>query len=384
MECQPERQLRHPGAVRGRRDGHADLRGKRPGAFQGNRHHADRFGASIRACPAGYTCTSVKGRCSRSCTPPPRWPTPNWPAERHSAAGHASSQNLRATGDRIEQMLDRSRGWSRSAYLRPGRRDPAPGGRAVRRRPDPGGRAGVRARPGTDRRTGRGRAGGQPAAGPRSPPGLVGPKGGRGAGPGTAVAGAPTAATPSWLESTPKPARCGCDCSATATAARPRRSPCAWRSSRPWWRPPRRSSASRSRSHRRQRQKECRLPSAPSLASTNARPRWSPRERARHRRRRPAVRAPAHPATPAGTAAGGAVRPLRGADWGGAPPSGGSAGPELDVRLSGLLSPLHGERCGRRALPGGAGSLSAVCRPSSCRGRSGNHSRFPSGWPSSS
>ena len=82
---------------------------------------------------------------------------------------------------------------------------------------------------------------------------------------------------------------------------------------------------------------------------------------------------------------GRAMRPVYGADSGRARPSGGSAGPELAVRLPGLLSAVHVERCGRRALPGGAGSLPCVCRTSQLStGRSGIHSRFPSGWRSSS
>ena len=40
VERQPDRQLRDTGAVRGRRDGPADLRGERPGHLPRHRHHA--------------------------------------------------------------------------------------------------------------------------------------------------------------------------------------------------------------------------------------------------------------------------------------------------------------------------------------------------------
>ena len=52
------------------------------------------------------------------------------------------------------------------------------------------------------------------------------PTGWKGRWPGCVRCSPPTAATPSWSASTPRPARCGCGCSAAATAARPRRSPC--------------------------------------------------------------------------------------------------------------------------------------------------------------
>ena len=50
VERQPARQLRHAGALRGCRAGPADLRGKRPGALQGHRHHA--HGSQLRPLPA--------------------------------------------------------------------------------------------------------------------------------------------------------------------------------------------------------------------------------------------------------------------------------------------------------------------------------------------
>ena len=50
VERQPTRQLRHSGPVRGRGPGAADLRGERPGALQGHRHHA--HGAQLRPLPA--------------------------------------------------------------------------------------------------------------------------------------------------------------------------------------------------------------------------------------------------------------------------------------------------------------------------------------------
>ena len=50
VERQPARQLRHARAVRGRGAGPADLRGERPGALQGHRHHA--YGAQLRPVPA--------------------------------------------------------------------------------------------------------------------------------------------------------------------------------------------------------------------------------------------------------------------------------------------------------------------------------------------
>ena len=50
VERQPARLLRHARALRGRRPGPADLRGERPGALQGHRHHA--HGAQLRPLPA--------------------------------------------------------------------------------------------------------------------------------------------------------------------------------------------------------------------------------------------------------------------------------------------------------------------------------------------
>ena len=50
LERQPARLLRHPGPLRGRRAGSADLRGERPRALQGHRHHAHR--AQLRPVPA--------------------------------------------------------------------------------------------------------------------------------------------------------------------------------------------------------------------------------------------------------------------------------------------------------------------------------------------
>ncbi len=50
VERQSTRQLRHAGALRGCGAGPADLRGERPGALQGHRHHA--HGAQLRPVPA--------------------------------------------------------------------------------------------------------------------------------------------------------------------------------------------------------------------------------------------------------------------------------------------------------------------------------------------
>ncbi len=50
VEREPARQLRHARSVRGRGDEHADLRGERPRALQGHRHHAR--GAQLRPVPA--------------------------------------------------------------------------------------------------------------------------------------------------------------------------------------------------------------------------------------------------------------------------------------------------------------------------------------------
>ena len=50
VEREPARHLRDARAVRGRRPGPADLRGERPGSFQGHRH--DAHGAQLRSVPA--------------------------------------------------------------------------------------------------------------------------------------------------------------------------------------------------------------------------------------------------------------------------------------------------------------------------------------------
>ncbi len=59
VEREPSRQLRHAGTVRGCGSGAADLRGERPGALQGHRHHAHR--AQFRSVPA-LRCAHVSGR----------------------------------------------------------------------------------------------------------------------------------------------------------------------------------------------------------------------------------------------------------------------------------------------------------------------------------
>ena len=59
VERESSRQLRHAGTVRGCGSGSADLRGERPGALQGHRHHA--HGAKFRSVPA-LRCAHVSGR----------------------------------------------------------------------------------------------------------------------------------------------------------------------------------------------------------------------------------------------------------------------------------------------------------------------------------
>ena len=59
LERQPPRRVRYARPVRGRRAGNADLRGERPGQFQGDRHHAP-CEASILVCRAASTCIPDK------------------------------------------------------------------------------------------------------------------------------------------------------------------------------------------------------------------------------------------------------------------------------------------------------------------------------------
>ena len=139
----PRDSLRHPRPLRGRGDRHARSSRRTTGSTSRASTSCGRCAASTRACRAGCTCTSARARCSRSCTRRPRWPIPSWPAE--AGEPMPAPQNLRATGDRIEQLLDELAGDRRSARLRPGRGAAAAGHRALRGGPGPGRRAGRRA-----------------------------------------------------------------------------------------------------------------------------------------------------------------------------------------------------------------------------------------------
>ena len=100
----PRDSLRYSRPLRGRGDEHPDLRGERPGALQGHRHHA--VGAELRSVPA------VRGAHV------PREGEGAQEAALADAGGQSRArllsgggtmpapQNLRATGDRIEQLLD--------------------------------------------------------------------------------------------------------------------------------------------------------------------------------------------------------------------------------------------------------------------------------------
>ena len=65
LERQPARFVRHAGAVRGRGDEHAHLRGKRRRTNSRASTSCARCGASIPACPAASTCMSATARSSR-------------------------------------------------------------------------------------------------------------------------------------------------------------------------------------------------------------------------------------------------------------------------------------------------------------------------------
>ena len=72
VERQPDRLLRNARALRGRGDGHADLRGERPGRLPRHRHHAG--GAELRPVPAvrrahvPRQAARRSGRCTRRCS----------------------------------------------------------------------------------------------------------------------------------------------------------------------------------------------------------------------------------------------------------------------------------------------------------------------------
>ena len=65
---QPDGLLRDAGPVRGRGQGHADLRGERPGRASAASTSCARCAASTRACRAACTCTSATARRSSRCT----------------------------------------------------------------------------------------------------------------------------------------------------------------------------------------------------------------------------------------------------------------------------------------------------------------------------
>ena len=63
VEREPPRRLRHRRPLRGRRHGHADLRGERPSSTSRASTSCAPCAASTPACPAASTCTSARARC---------------------------------------------------------------------------------------------------------------------------------------------------------------------------------------------------------------------------------------------------------------------------------------------------------------------------------
>ena len=99
VERQPAGLLRHPGPLRGRGAGPADLRGERPGPLQGHRHHAHR--AQLRPLPAVRRAHVPRRgpRARADALPHPVRDRRRRPwAETDDAA-------LRATGERIDALL---------------------------------------------------------------------------------------------------------------------------------------------------------------------------------------------------------------------------------------------------------------------------------------
>ena len=106
VERQPARLLWHTRTVRGRGAEPADLRGERPGALQGHRHHA--YGAQLRPMPALRGAHVSRRREERwiGCTRQrstrrmrPRCPQP--------ADGH-SNRDVQVVGERINALIDAS------------------------------------------------------------------------------------------------------------------------------------------------------------------------------------------------------------------------------------------------------------------------------------
>ena len=105
-----------PGPVRGRGDEHADLRGERPRQLQGHRHHA--HGAQLRPVPAvrrAHVPRQGQGAEEAALADPGRRPDAGLLSRRPEARWRP--QNLRAVGDRIEQLLDELRATRRPARV---------------------------------------------------------------------------------------------------------------------------------------------------------------------------------------------------------------------------------------------------------------------------
>ena len=253
-------------------------------------------------------------------------------------------QNLRATGDRIEQLLDElqatadPRSYDRAAELL----------RLVSELYGAGlARVVELAReqaPGTGRRVGRGRPRRQPAAGARAPPRDPRAPGARRPSPGSGRCSPPTAATWSCSTSTQLQARFGFGSSAVATGAPRRRSPSSSAVERAII-----EAAPEIVAHRRRRAVDGPTWSVPvalgdqAACTRNARRRWPARER-------PSGRAAADPRDRA--RARSRARGER-CELCGEPISDEHghlvdlAGPQPDVRLPGLLPAVHLRR--RRA-----------------------------------
>ncbi len=111
VERQSAGQLRHPRPVRRRRAGPADLRGERPGALQGHRHHA--HGAQLRPVSA-LRRAHVPGR--RQDAGPAALPHPIRqpgndicrPPHRQSRIVPEDDAMARGVGERIQNLLDAS------------------------------------------------------------------------------------------------------------------------------------------------------------------------------------------------------------------------------------------------------------------------------------
>ena len=218
--AEPARQLRHARAVRGRGDEHADLRGERPRALQGHRHHAR--GPQLRPClPCGVHMYLGKGKAQEDAHAHPGRRPRRWPADGRAGAD-AEPQDLRAVGDRIEQLLDELQATA-DPRARDRRGAAAAGHRALRRRP------GARRRAASERGAAS-RCGGSSTTSSSASlllahglhPDDVEARGRARRSRRCARSSPATAATSSCSTIDGRPGRCTCACSVAATGARRR------------------------------------------------------------------------------------------------------------------------------------------------------------------